>query len=232
MNDVIDVLRRCPLFAGFPEVAITEAASHARVRRFQKDEPVYDKGEPQVWLCVIAKGMVRIHSVNAEGREAMLIVLDQGAWVGDAVFAPGADRVYGATAHTAAEIVELPGDFFRDLMARYPESYPVILDCISRRLWSAMTLIEEDALRGTLARIGRRLLFLCDIQRGGASERQGPVTIALTREHIANMMGMTRQGVHKTLKRFEAEGLIELGYGCITVRDEHALTEFLASTPD
>ena len=232
MTDVSDVLRACPLFAGFPEAAIVEAVPHARVRRFRKNEPVYEKGEPQVWLCVIGKGMVRIHSVNAEGREAMLIVLDQGAWVGDAVFAPGADRVYGATAHTDAEIVELPGEFFRGLMARYPACYPVVLDCISRRLWSAMTLIEEDALRGTMTRIGRRLLFLCEIQGDGRSAGSGPVTIALTREHIANMMGMTRQGVHKTLKRFEAEGLIALGYGSITVRDETALAEFLASSPD
>lgn len=231
MTDVALVLRNCPLFAGFPDKAIGEAVAHARVRRFRRNEPVYDKGEPQVWLCVIASGMVRIHSVNAEGREAMLIVMDRGAWVGDAVFAPGADRVYGATAHSDAEIVELPGEFFRGLMSRYPECYPVILDCISRRLWSAMTLLEEDALRGTATRIGRRLLFLCDIQRGGAAPA-GPVTIALTREHIASMMGMTRQGVHKTLKRFEAEGLIELGYGCITVKDEGRLAAFLASEGD
>lgn len=232
MIDIAEVLRGCPLFAGFPQAAIAQAVPHARVRSFRRNEAVYEKGEPQVWLCVIASGMVRIHSMNAEGREALLIVLDQGAWVGDAVFAPGVDRVYGATAHTAAEIVELPGDFFRDLMARYPECYPVILDCISRRLWSAMTLIEEDALRGTLARIGRRLLFLCDIQRGDKPRADGPVTIALTREHIANMMGMTRQGVHKTLKKFEAEGLIELGYGCITVPDESALMNFLEHAQD
>ncbi|MGB2249054.1 MAG: Crp/Fnr family transcriptional regulator [Alcanivorax sediminis] len=232
MIDVVEVLRACPLFAGFPDVAISEAAPHARVRRFGKNEAVYEKGEPQVWLCVIASGMVRIHSVNAQGREAMLIVLDQGAWVGDAVFAPGAGRVYGATAHTDAEIVELPGEFFRGLMARYPQSYPVVLDCISRRLWSAMTLIEEDALRGTLTRIGRRLLFLCDIQRGGGKAGAGPVTIALTREHIANMMGMTRQGVHQTLKRFQEEGLIELGYGFITVTDEQALSAFLDTSLD
>ncbi|MGB1466651.1 MAG: Crp/Fnr family transcriptional regulator [Alcanivorax nanhaiticus] len=232
MLNVIEVLRACPLFQGFPDAAIVEAAPHVRVRRFDKNEPVYEKGEPQVWLCVIASGMVRIHSVNAQGQEAMLIVLDQGAWVGDAVFAPGAERVYGATAHTAAEIVELPGDFFRALMARYPEGYPVVLDCISRRLWSAMTLIEEDALRGTLTRIGRRLLFLCDMQRGGQRDATGPVRVALTREHIASMMGMTRQGVHKTLKRFETEGLIELGYGFITVKDEQRLTDFLASSPD
>ncbi|WP_417214065.1 Crp/Fnr family transcriptional regulator [Alcanivorax sp.] len=143
-------------------------------------------------------------------------------------FPPGTGRVYGATAHEAAVLVEVPGPFFRELLQRYPQSYPVVLDLISQRLWSAISMIEEDALRGTQARIGQRLLFLSQMQRGGKPEG-GPVTVRLTREHIANMMGMTRQGVHRTLKAFEAQGLITLGYGRITIEDEAALREHLAT---
>ncbi|MEP5232990.1 MAG: Crp/Fnr family transcriptional regulator [Alloalcanivorax sp.] len=197
MTDAYTVLRHCPLLAGFPDAALHEAARHARVRSFQANQPIYEKGEPQSNLCVIAEGLVRISSVNAQGQEA-------------------------------AVLVEVPGPFFRDLLKRYPESYPVVLDLISQRLWSAISMIEEDALRGTQARIGQRLLFLSQMQRGGKPE-SGPVTVRLTREHIANMMGMTRQGVHRTLKAFEAQGLITLGYGRITVEDEAALREHLAT---
>ena len=86
MTEAFAVLRQCPLLKGFPDVAITEAAQHARVRRFRAGERIYEKGEPQSNLCVIARGMVRISSVNAQGREAVLIIFDQGTWFGDAVF--------------------------------------------------------------------------------------------------------------------------------------------------
>ncbi len=112
-------------------------------------------------------------------------------------------------------LVEGPGPFFRDLLQRYPQSYPVVLDLISQRLWSAISMIEEDALRGTQARIGQRLLFLSQMQRGGKPE-SGPVTVRLTREHTANMMGMTCQGVHLTLKEVETQGLLPLGSGRCT----------------
>ncbi|MGJ3255999.1 MAG: Crp/Fnr family transcriptional regulator [Alcanivorax sp.] len=227
MTDAYTVLRQCPLLTGFPDEAIREAAQHARVRRFQAGERIYEKGEPQSNLCVIAGGLVRISSVNAQGREAVLIIFDQGTWFGDAVFSPGTGRVYGATAHEHAELVELPGPFFRSLMQRYPESYPVVLDLVSQRLWSAIAMIEEDALRGTEARVGQRLLFLAQMQRGGKPST-GPVTIRLTREHIANMMGMTRQGVHGILKGFQQRELIRLGYGYITIEDEAALEAYLA----
>lgn len=118
-------------------------------------------------------------------------------------------------------------------MARYPEAYPVALDLVSRRLWSAMSIIEDDALRGIEARVGRRLLFLTQIQGQGLRDAPSqPVTFRLTREHIANMMGMTRQGVHRVIKGFEREGLLNLEYGRITVNDPRALQAYLRALPD
>lgn len=194
----------------------------ARLRYFHAGDPIYDKGSMQSTLCVIADGTVRISSVNSSGREATLIIFDAGSWFGDTVFSPGMPRVFGATAHEDAVIVELPGEGFRRLMARYPESYPVALDLVSRRLWSAMSIIEDDALRGVPARIGRRLLFLAQIQ-GVEEASTRPVTFRLTREHIANMMGMTRQGVHGVIKEFESKGLLRLDYGRVTITNPSAM---------
>lgn len=226
MTELKAVLNACPLLSGLPEPAFDEAAAMARVRHFEADKPIYAKGSMQSTLCVIASGTVRISSVNAAGREATLIIFEAGAWFGDTVFSPGTPRVYGATAHEDSVIVELPGEGFRRLLARYPQAYPVALDLVSRRLWSAMSIIEDDALRGIDARIGRRLLFLAQIQ-GVGEVSSAPVTFRLTREHLANMMGMTRQGVHKVIKRFEQVGLLQLQYGRVTLTDPRALLAYL-----
>lgn len=197
-----------------------------RMRHFRAGEPIYSKAAMQSTLSVIASGTVRISSVNAAGREAILVIFGSGSWFGDTVFSPGTPRVFGATAHGSAAVAELPGEGFRSLMARYPESYPVALDLLSRRLWSAMAIIEEDALRGIHARVGRRLLFLAQMHSTGARATD-PVTLRLTREHIASMMGMTRQGVHKVLKHLEATGLIVPGYGRVVVINPARLESYL-----
>ena len=231
MSDLKRVLRACPLLGGLPEAGFAEAEALARWRHFQAGEAIYDKGSLQSSLCVIAEGTVRISSVNSEGREATLIIFGASAWFGDTVFSPGTPRVYGATAHDATTILEIPGESFRQLLARYPQAYPVALDLVSRRLWSAMSIIADDALRGIDARVGRRLLFLSQIQ-GHGENHSGPVTFRLTREHIANMMGMTRQGVHRVIKGFEREGLLKLDYGRITVLDPGALKAYITNLPD
>lgn len=228
MTDTKTVLTNCPLLSGFPAKAFEDLAAIARIRRFAADELIYSRGSATSTLNVIASGVVRISSVNPAGREATLIMFSAGTWFGDSVFSPGMKRVYGATAHETATLIEIPGDAFRQLMATYPQCYPVILDMVSRRLWAAMSIIEDDALRGIAARIGRRLLFLAEIQGNGEAGAD-PVTIWITREHIANMMGMTRQGVHKWIKDFERRGLLTLGYGRIVLNDPAALQRHMAT---
>ena len=122
-------------------------------------------------------------------------------------------------------------DLYRALLARYPEAYPRTLDMLSRRLWSAISIIEDNALRDMPGRVGRRLLFLAQMHEPGETG-EGPVTFKLTREHIANMMGMTRQGVHRVLKALEREGLIAFSYGRVTVPDREALRRYLEERPE
>ena len=224
MIGVREVLASCPMLAGFPECAFDELTAMARVNRFRTGEPIYEGGSMQSSLSVIARGSVRLTSVNPAGREATLMLFEEGSWFGDSVFSPGMPRVYSVAAHEDTELVELPGDRLRALMASYPESYPVALDLVSRRLLAALTTLEDDALRSVPVRIGRRLLLLAEIQKSGQSAN---VTLKLTREQIANLMGMTRQGVHKSLKVFEEEGLLEFSYGQVTIADPAALKEFV-----
>lgn len=228
MTKINTILSGCPLLAGFPAEAFDDLASIGRLRHFGTGEQIYEQGVMNTTLCVIAEGIVRISSINQMGREATLIMFSAGAWFGDAVFSPGTPRVYGATAHEPVTLVELPGEGFRQLMEKYPRSYPVVLDLVSRRLWAAMSIIEDDALRDIPSRIGRRLLFLAQMQGDGEAGAD-PVVIWITREHMANMMGMTRQGVHRWIKAFEREGLIQLGYGRITLNSPVRLQQYLSN---
>ncbi|KEF30664.1 transcriptional regulator, Crp/Fnr family [Marinobacter nitratireducens] len=228
MPDIKTALRSCPLLKALPEPAFDEAGLMAKVRRFSAGQTIYDRGSMQSTLCIIAIGTVRVTSVNPAGREATLIIFDEGSWFGDTVFSPGMPRVYGVTAHEDATVIELPGERFRQLLAKYPESYPVVLDMVSRRLWSAISILEDDALRGVSARLGRRLLFLAEIQGIRISDTDA-VVLRLTREQIANMMGMTRQGVHRRIKEFESLGLLRLDYGKVTITNPSELKAHIAA---
>ncbi|MFI2811363.1 Crp/Fnr family transcriptional regulator [Microbulbifer sp. M83] len=226
MTDLLPFLDACPLLAGLPETARRSLARRARLQHYSAGQEIYPPGSMQSRLSIVAAGRVRICSGNAEGREATLALLDRGAWFGDTVFSPGMPRVFGATAHEDSQVVDVGGEELRALMAQYPGAYPVVLDLVSRRLWAAMSIIQDDVLRGTEARIARRLLFLAQMQNPVESA-DGAASFRMTRELLANMMGMTRQGLHRVLKTIEAHGLVQFEYGRVTIPDPVRLQAYI-----
>lgn len=226
MEDIKKLLLQCPVLSGLPEEGIDDAVQIVRSRHFDEKALICNKGDKHSSLMVIAKGAVRVNSISAKGKEVTLMIFDAGGWFGDNVFSPGMPRIFGATAHSDVTLLEFPGDKFRQLLAKYPQSYPVILDLMSRRLWSAISVIEDDAIRGIEERIGRRLLLLAEYQTNRAISAN-PCVVRVTREHIANMMGLTRQSVHKVLKKLEGLGILNLSYGCITILNPLEMEEYL-----
>ncbi|SHF13787.1 cAMP-binding domain of CRP or a regulatory subunit of cAMP-dependent protein kinases [Microbulbifer donghaiensis] len=226
MSDPTQILDACPLLAGLPAQARQTLARLARSRRFSAEDVIYLPGAMQSQLSIVAAGRVRLCSSNASGREATLAILDVGAWFGDTVFSPGMPRVFGATAHDDCQLVDIPGEALLAVMADNPEAYPVALDLISRRLWAAMSIIQDDVLRGTEARLGQRLLFLAQMHNSQGNAGSS-VSFRLTRELLANMMGMTRQGVHRALKNIEGQGLVEFAYGRVTIPDTERLQAYI-----
>ncbi|EGR1342053.1 Crp/Fnr family transcriptional regulator [Vibrio parahaemolyticus] len=226
MEDIKSLLLQCPVLAGLPVEGINEAVQIVRARDFDEKALICSKGAQHSSLMVIAKGSVRVNSISSKGKEVTLMIFEAGGWFGDNVFSPGMPRIFGATAHTDVTLLELPGDKFRQLLAKYPQSYPVILDLLSRRLWSAISVIEDDAIRGIEERIGRRLLLLAEYQHNRPISAQSCV-VKVTREHIANMMGLTRQSVHKVLKKLENSNVLRLQYGSITILNPLKMEAYL-----
>ncbi|QFT56344.1 Crp/Fnr family transcriptional regulator [Microbulbifer sp. THAF38] len=225
MNNKVSFIDKCPLLAGLPDEAREFLAQKAYCQHFSQGDTIYPSGSHLERLSIIAKGQVRICSSNFAGREATLAILDNGAWFGDTVFCPGTPRVFGARAHSDCVIVDISGELLREKMKQHPEAYPIALEQISRRLWTVMSIIQDDVLRGTEARIARRLFFMAQMHNGGHESSHS--SFRLTKELLANTMGMTRQGVHRVLKNIESQGLIECSYGRISVPDLSRLGAYI-----
>lgn len=221
-------LERCSLLRGLPHPGLVALAHAARVRTLTAGEFLARRGDVQPVLGVITSGSVRISALGEDGREAVLAILDAGSWFGDSVFCPGQPRVYDALAHEKSCILELPGEAFHQVLAQYPQAYPNVLRLLSRRLLAVMAIVEEDALRDTFSRVGRRLLSLAKMHNdAGPAQALHSVSLRLTREQLANMMGMTRQGMHGALKRLASEGLVRFGYGRLQIPDVEKLQAYL-----
>ncbi|MGH2475702.1 MAG: Crp/Fnr family transcriptional regulator [Candidatus Limnocylindrales bacterium] len=217
---VTESLLTIPFFAGLDEVALARVASGMRARRFRRGEVIFHIGDPGDALFVIVSGEVKISLPSETGDEAILATLGPGAVFGELALLDGAPRSASATAISAAEMVVLPRDRFRELIATEAGVRDALLASIAGELRRLTTHVEELHFLDMTGRLAARLVRLAQ-ESGTVGAGDGSIRLRknLTQGDLAAMVGCTRQSVNKLLGQFTDDGLVRLDRDGIVVAD-------------
>ncbi|HMQ34582.1 MAG TPA: Crp/Fnr family transcriptional regulator, partial [Chloroflexaceae bacterium] len=120
---------------------------------------------------------------------------------------------------TDVELLLLPAVALRELTRRTPELAMALLADAGQFLRRLVGLVDDLALHTVQGRVARLLLAQAE-----AADRGEPVA-PLTQAEMAARLGTVREMVGRTLKTFEALGLIALSRGTITLLDREGLAQ-------
>ncbi len=217
---VTESLVTIPFFAGLEAAALARVAEGMRSRRFRRGEVIFHIGDPGDALFVIVSGEVKISLPSETGDEAILATLRPGAVFGELALLDGAPRSATATAISAAEMVVLPRDRFRELIANEAGVRDALLASIAGELRRLTTHVEELHFLDMTGRLAARLVRLAQ-ESGTVDPVDGSIRLRknLTQGDLAAMVGCTRQSVNKLLGQFTDDGLVRLDRDGIVVAD-------------
>lgn len=178
-----------------------------RISTFRPGDTMCVQGEPATHVFVLVNGWVKILSVTSDGHEIVLALRGRGDIVGEL-----AGEFTGYRTATVRAI-----DIVRSLIIGH-ESFNSYLDAnpgASRAYRHAVTQSWNDAaeiLRSRWVTSGaQRLagLYLALADRQGASTGNGiGVTLPLSQEEIASLIGCSRATVTRTLRDWRRRGII------------------------
>jgi len=115
----------------------------------------------------------------------------------------------------------LPASGFAELRRRHRAAEQLLLTLLARRVEELSSRLLEATYDGLDRRVFRRLHELAELY----AEAPGPVTVPLTQELLAELVGGTRPSVNQVLQRLVARGVVELGRGRVTVTDRGWLAD-------
>lgn len=173
------------------------------------------KGEPvDAWIGVL-EGLVKIHTVSADGRSVTFTGVPAGGWVGEGSLLKRDPRKYDVLALRDSRMASMPRQTFEWLIDNSIGFNRFLLRQLNERLAQFIALIEYERLLDTDARIARCLGELFNpILYPGIGTR-----LSISQEEIGYLSGVSRQRVNQALRRLEGEGLLAVGYGGISVLD-------------
>lgn len=218
--DLVAQLSGVPLFAGCSPESLATLAAVCRTRSAPKGTTVFYQGDPSDALYVTRRGSVTIVLTHPDGRDLVINEMHAGDCFGELGLITGRPRSSAAIARTDAELLIVPGDAFRRLLAEEPSVQRRLLQTTAERLSTSGEREGALAFLDAPARLARVLLQL------DALSDDGYVTIS--QAEMADRTGLTRQTVAKVLGRWRRAGWLITGRGRVMLLNRDVLGRLAA----
>jgi CRP-like cAMP-binding protein len=225
-----DILRRVWLFSGLEPGELAQIGGIATVRRYPSGETVVSQGDDSGDLFVVLSGSLKVTWNDADGGEVFLSVLKTSDVFGEIALLDDRPRSASVTAMEGCELLVVERRGFRALLVSVPNLAVNLLLVMARRMRMLSDRTQNMSLLNVECRLARTILSLAE--QFGKQEPRGEIllTLKLSQQDLANMVGATRELVNRRLKGWQDQGIIDIEKGRVVIRDAAAL-EAVGQTP-
>jgi CRP-like cAMP-binding protein len=227
----IDLLKRCPLFAGLREEDLKRIRSIASIKQVGKKEILFSDGEEAKGFYVILSGKVKLYKISPEGKEQILhVVSAPDAFAEAALFLEGNYPAF-AEALSDSQLLFLPKRGFIQLIEKNPQLSINMIVSLSHFLKRFASLIEELSLKEVSSRIAKYLIDLSlrsskvDTTRFREGKSPKEVELDLSKTQLASKLGTISETLSRTLGKMKARGIIDVKKNKILILNRELLEE-------
>jgi CRP/FNR family transcriptional regulator len=220
----IDLLKRCPLFAGLRADELKKIRAIASLRHLGKKEILFSDGEATKGFYVVLSGKVKLFKVSSEGKEQILhVVSAPDAFAEAALFLEGTYPAYAETL-VESQLLFFPKRDFIQLIERNPQLSINMIITLSHYLKKFASLIEELSLKEVSSRIAK---YLVDLSVKLSKEGKNPkeVDLDLSKTQLALKLGTISETFSRTLAKMKSKGVIDVQKNRIRILNREALEE-------
>jgi len=185
-------------------VKISELISH---QTYKKGEILLLDGDKLESIIIINEGSVKAYKYTADGREQILYVFTEGDFFGEQNLLSDRTSTYSVVALQQVKTCALSKLQFHQLLYQYPDIAVKIIKALGERMLHLETALQSMGVRNVDSRIGGILIEYAS--KYGARTPEGIVIqLPLSREGIANYLGIARETLSRKFGQLESDGVI------------------------
>jgi CRP-like cAMP-binding protein len=204
------------------ETDLAAVRSAGSVTRFSRGEGVFFQGDRHNGIWLIEKGTVRTFYAGPSGREITLALWTAGHFVGGPEIFGGGTHMWSADAQEDAELIYLTGARIRQLIDTMPSFAICIINGLVAKGKCYSALVQMLGTRSVTERLAQLLIILADTH-GRPEGNRLIIEKKITHEHLAAIVGSTRQWATMTLDKFQKKGLITVSRSRMTIENYEML---------
>lgn len=218
---------KVPIFQNLDCDEVLTLVKQIQHKRYKKGDVIFSEGESADTLYFVNDGKIKLYKYNKDGKEQIFHILSDGDFFGELDLIKTSEYKFNSKAIDDVKICTLRKSEVKSIILRNPEIALKLLESVGERLSAIENLAQNLSTNDVDARIAYLIINLMDKYSEDANGNK-TIKLPLSREDMANYIGVTRETISRKLKKFEDESLIKLiGTKKIVVIDEEGLRDYI-----
>lgn len=221
LTQFIHQLQEDAFFSSMDEASLIALATKAKQARYQTGELIFEDGKPSKGLYWLESGTVKAVKYSQAGKEQILHFIKPGQTFNEVGAFTTRPNPASVVALEEVHAWCIPREAIKERIHADPDFAQIIIDVLSDRLRHSVMLIEDLSLRPVVSRLARLIL---DESDDGTLFRP----TWYTQYELASRLGTVTDVVQRSLRKLEADDLIEVERKLIHILNRPELEKLAA----
>ncbi len=216
-------IRNCSLFGRLTDSEMEQLESRSRLRKFPKGSSIYLPADAADSAFLLAEGRVRLCSTTPDGKQSILAFIEPGELFGELALIETGEREERAEVTASSTVVLIPGDALKSLMETSATLTLGVTKLIGMRRKRIERRLKSLLFHNNRDRLTHLLTELID-QYGVATTDGIELSVRMSHQDMASVIGATRETVTTLLGEMQGEGVLRISRQKLIILDVPRLT--------
>jgi CRP-like cAMP-binding protein len=204
------------------EAVCAEILKAADRQHWPEGSMVFQEGDAASGMYFVAKGMIKLVRISADGRESILTFVEPPNMFAEAAVFIGK---YPVTAMTMAdtELLFLHKQKVMELVSQHESFLSYLFGAMARWLQRLVSKIDQLTLSDGTARVARYLLTEFERTKPDLSHKIARIILSAKKGDLATLLNMNQPSLSRIFRRLQDDHLIKVEGKTIYLYDLEAL---------
>ncbi|CDF57160.1 Crp/Fnr family transcriptional regulator [Thermobrachium celere] len=220
------VLKRLSFFSSLDSESLNKLSEIIVEREYKKGSSIFIEGEEAEAVYVVRNGKVKIYKTGSDGKEHIIHIMSDGDVFAESCIFEACPYPASAEAVEDTVLYVLENNKLEKVLEEHPKIAVELVKIMARRLRMVAMQIENLSLKDANQKIATLIVNLFKI--GGVEVINGAkIKLDVSRTEMANMVGLTRETLTRTLFKFKNEGIIDIDGKELIIVDSYKLLQLV-----
>jgi len=212
--------RKCSMFSHLSTEEMMYIEENRYEARFKSGEVIFKQGSPTSHIVSFSTGLAKLYMEAHNQRDVIISLVQPTTLIGGPGLYIDGRHKFSLAALMDCNVCFIDIKPFKELIKSNSNFAVSLIEDISLKDFRLMQRLVNTSIKQSHGRMAETLLYLSD-----TVFEKGEFDIVLSRQELADITGMSKEGAIRILKEFKNDGLIECDNQNFKILDTRRLEE-------